>query len=228
MPLEHFQGYPVVRKTVHLGGKEWVCLAPANEDDLLDSPKVQARFEIDEYMPYWGQLWPAAIMLAEHVLSEGPGDDRPALEIGCGLGLLSVVAAAAGWDVTATDYDEDALAFVEENARLNAVGSLQTRWLDWRQPSLLQRFDRILASDVLYEVRNLQPLIDLVLQLLSAEGIALVVDPDRKAARTFGDELTRSGLSWQTRTLHTYQPYGRYVQGTLYSIRLESPDSVRA
>lgn len=227
MASEHFKGYPVVRKPIRLGGREWVCLAPANEDELLDSPQVQARFEVDEYMPYWGQLWPAAPMLAEYVLSDEPGRNRPALEIGCGLGMVSVVSQAMGWQVTATDYDEDALAFTRENGRLNDVGDIRTRLLDWRHPSLLQRFDRILAADVLYEVRNHQPVIDLVRQLLSGEGVALVVDPDRKAARTFEDTLAHAGLEWQTCSLHTTQPYGRYIRGTLYAIRLPSSSTVR-
>ncbi|MFM8780678.1 MAG: methyltransferase domain-containing protein, partial [Gemmatimonadota bacterium] len=59
---------------------------------------------------------------ADHVLRERallgavPDGPRPtALELGCGLGLVTLAAQRAGYAVTATDYYEDALRFAARN-----------------------------------------------------------------------------------------------------------------
>ncbi len=54
------------------------------------------------------------------------------LEVGCGTGVLSILAARRGARVTATDLDADALALAADNARENRVD------LDLRQGSLLE------------------------------------------------------------------------------------------
>jgi predicted nicotinamide N-methyase len=218
MRREQLFGYPIRRWQLTIGGRALEVVGPANQDDLLDDPEVQARFETDEYLPYWGQLWPAAVMLAEHILSDEPGQDRAALEIGCGLGLVAVAARLAGWDVLATDYDDAALEFVRENARLNHLVRLQVGLLDWRKPSTADRFDRIFASDVLYERRHHQPVAEIISQLLGTSGVALVSDPNRQTARGFDEALARADLAWETAATHATQPHGRYVEGTIYRI----------
>ncbi len=218
MDPDRLLGYPVRRWTVTLGGRHLEILGPADEDDLLDSPEVARRFEQDEYLPYWGQLWPAAVMLAEEVLDDEPGRNRPALEIGCGLGLVAIAARLAGWDVLATDYDKDALGFTRENARCNGVPSLPVKLVDWRRPRTLDRFDRLFASDVLYEHRHQTQLADTINLLLAQDGLALVSDPNRKTAQGFEDALRHVGLACRTSETHANQPHGRYVKGTIYRI----------
>ncbi len=218
MESDQLSGYPLSRWTLTLKGRQIDVVGPANEEELLDRPDVQRRFEEDEYLPYWGQLWPAAVMLAEHVLADGPGRGRLAVEIGCGLGLPAVAAGLAGWEVLATDYDEDALEFARENARLNHVASVRTKLLDWRSPDLAGRFDRLIASDVLYERRHHRPVADFIVRFLADDGMALVVDPNRKQANDFEDILRHVGLTWETAATHANQPYGRYVKGTIYRI----------
>jgi len=216
---ESLFGYPIRRWPITLAGGALEILGPANEDQLLEAPEVQARFDEDEYLPYWGQLWPAAAMLAEAILADEPGRGRRALEVGCGLGLPAVAARLAGWEVLATDYDEDALRFASENARLNGVADVQVRPLDWRCPDVFNRFDRIFASDVLYEHRNHQPMAELIHRLLAEDGVALVADPNRQMARGFDEVIGSVGLVLETAATHANQPYGRYVDGTIYRIR---------
>jgi len=216
---ESLFGYPIRRWPIAVAGRALEIVGPANQDELLETPEVQARFDEDEYLPYWGQLWPAAVMLAEAILADETGRGRRALEVGCGLGLPAVAAWLAGWEVLATDYDEDALQFACENARLNGVGDLQVRALDWRRLDIFDRFDRIFAADVLYERRNHQPIAELIQRLLADDGVALLADPNRQMARGFDDVLGSVGLVLETATTHANQPYGRYVDGTIYRIR---------
>ncbi|MBU0638102.1 MAG: methyltransferase, partial [Planctomycetes bacterium] len=134
---ERFRGYPVLERHLTVAGRTYVLCGPANHQDLLDDPAVAQRFEQDEYMPYWADLWPAATLLAEEVATWEPvadGTEAPTvLELGCGLGLVGLVAAARGYRVTVSDYDEDALAFVLESARRNGIAAPSTRLLDWRE-----------------------------------------------------------------------------------------------
>jgi predicted nicotinamide N-methyase len=125
-------------------------------------------------MPYWAELWPSGLALAELAA----GASGRVLELGCGLGLPSLVAALAGADVLATDWADDAIALLERNAE--RVGArVQIRRWDWTGPSL-GRADLVLAADVLYEERNVAP----VLAALDTDE-AWIADPGRPAAPAF-------------------------------------------
>ena len=123
-------------------------IAPsADADDLID----EAAFANDERLPYWADVWPSARVLAERLLTMRV-DERRLLEIGCGSGLVSVAAAIAGFDVTATDYYDEALRFTALNVLVNTGVLIDTRAADWRRfPHDIGRFDLVVASDVLYE-----------------------------------------------------------------------------
>jgi len=83
------------------------------------------------------------------------------------------------------------LEFAGRNARLNAA-SVETILCSWTAPqALLERapFDLVLASDVLYERRNVDPLLGLLPRLA---GEVLLADPGRPALRQFLDGATAS------------------------------------
>jgi predicted nicotinamide N-methyase len=196
-------------------------LAPASPDELLNEPAVLQRFEQDEYMPYWAHVWPAACMLAEFILAEDPAPEGGrALEIGSGLGLVAIAAAKAGWQVTCSDYDADALDFAQHNAGRNGVTLAGFEVLDWRRPILGQRrFDRLLAADVLYEVRNHSPIVELIAASLAPGGAAMICDPDRQVARGFVGLLADSGMTYERIPVSTDQVNNRTVSGMIYRIK---------
>jgi predicted nicotinamide N-methyase len=106
------------------------------------------------------------------------------LELGCGLGVPSVAAALGGAEVLATDWAPEALEVTRRNAELNGV-AVETVLADWAQPeALLARapFELVLCSDVLYEPRNVDALLDL-LPRLSDE--VLLGEPGRQTAARF-------------------------------------------
>lgn len=159
---------------VELGGETFVLSRPADPAELLD----EEAFADDEFLPYWAELWPAARSLA--AILPPRLDGRRVLELGCGLGLPSLVAARRGAEVLATDWAEDALDLLEENAARNHL-SLRRRRLDWTRPpaDLVEEApDLVLAADVAYEQRNVEPLATL-LESLGAE--VLLADPGRAA-----------------------------------------------
>lgn len=194
---------------------------PLRPDDLLDDPATQRRFDRDQYMPYWAQLWPAGCMLAEFVLTHDPAaPGGRALEIGAGLGLVSLAAAKAGWKVTASDHDEQALAYVRLNAQRSGVRLAGCEVLDWRRPILgRRRFHRLLAADVLYETRLHLPIADLITKALCPDGLALICDPNRSSAKSFRGTLAERNLLYESIPVATDQVSGRTVQGVIYRVR---------
>jgi predicted nicotinamide N-methyase len=137
-----------------VGGLELTLLRPESPDALID----EDAFERDEFLPYWAELWPAALALAEALPADLAG--VRVVELGCGLGVPSLVAAARGAEVTATDWAEEAVELLRRNAELNGL-RLRAEARDWREP-WDERFDLALAADVLYEHRNVEPLATLL------------------------------------------------------------------
>jgi predicted nicotinamide N-methyase len=137
-------------ETRTVAGVRLALLRPESPEALID----EEAFARDEFLPYWAELWPAATALAE-ALPDVRG--LRVVELGCGLGVTSLVAAAMGAAVTATDWAQDAVELVRENAAKNGL-HLQAQVRDWREP-WDERFDLALAADVLYEQRNVEPLL---------------------------------------------------------------------
>jgi predicted nicotinamide N-methyase len=138
---------------IRIGDLELTLVRPEEPESLLD----EEAFADDEFMPYWAELWPAGLALA-HELPERMDLVR-VVELGCGLGVPSLVAAARGAHVTAVDWAADAIALLRENAARNNL-SLEAVHADWRRFD--GSFDLALAADVLYEARNVEPLAALV------------------------------------------------------------------
>jgi predicted nicotinamide N-methyase len=96
------------------------------------------------------------------------------VELGCGLGVPSLVAAARGASVTAIDWAQDAIELLRLNADRNGL-ELSAMRIDWRE--LAGSFDLVLAADVLYEQRNVAPLVELLPRLAPEALVALAGRP---------------------------------------------------
>ena len=190
---------------------------PRNSDDLIS----EADYAKDERLPYWADLWPSAESLARYLIRTGahavlgrdastePGamaETSPtALELGCGIGLVTIAAMRAGFTVTGTDYYDDALLFTARNAVANLGIEPATRHVDWRAlPTDLGMFDLVLAADVLYERQYSALVAAAIATMLAPGGVALVADQGRVGLDDFLAETTARGLSH--RTLLTEKP----------------------
>jgi predicted nicotinamide N-methyase len=165
-------------------------LKPANSDDLIR----EEDFVKDERLPYWADVWPSSLILAGKLL-ELKGRGKTALELGCGVGLSTLAATTAGYDVLSTDYYEDALDVTRANVFRNLGKLARTRLVDWRHlPDDLGRFDLAFASDVLYEKEYAELLPVILDRVLVPNGFALIADPGRVAAPIFVEACLQHGL----------------------------------
>jgi predicted nicotinamide N-methyase len=121
------------------------------------------------------------------------------LELGCGLGLPSVAAARAGARVTASDWSPPALEATAQNAARAGV-RVETVLCAWQRPeSIVSRapFDLVLASDVLYERRQVGLLLGLLPRLVGIRGQVWIADPGRRPAERF---LAQAAADWRRRS----------------------------
>lgn len=182
--------------SVTVGDGEISLETPRSADELIN----EIDFEHDERLPYWADVWPSSTALAA-VVAKLDGAGKRALELGCGLGLVTIGALRAGFDVLATDYYEDALLFARRNG-LSATGrEPHTRHVDWRSfPTDLGAFDLVLASDVLYEREYATLVADAIVASLAPGGVALVADPGRVALLSFVTACEQRGCNVGIRT----------------------------
>lgn len=196
----------VAERAVVVGRAVVTILAPGAPDELLD----EEAFADAEFLPYWAELWPSAVALARYVAQLDVAGVE-VLELGCGLGLVSIAAARAGARVRASDWSRDALAFTRVNARRNGV-AVRTELLDWHAPpTALRSAALVLAADVLYEERNAAALLRLLPRVTAPHGRVLLADPGRRHADAF---LAGAARSWHREAL----PDGAVPRGAIHRL----------
>ena len=137
-------------------------------------------------VPYWALLWPSGRALAEELASRSLGGLR-VLELGCGLGAPSVVAAQRGASLVAADSWPEAVAFSAHNLALNDLEG-EVALVDWTTPRALDGgapWDLVIAADVLYTQHNAHALVRVLPALVGERGEALIADPRRAGAHDF-------------------------------------------
>lgn len=187
-PLDRFAA---VREEVVAGHLRLAITRPASAEDLID----EDDYARDERLPYWAELWPSGLVLAERLAAAPPAGLR-VVELGCGVGVPAIVAALGGAQVLATDWYAEALAFTAANAA-EAGARVETMLVSWAAPppALLGRppADLVIGADVLYEERNGPAIAALLPRILAPGGEALIADPRRPHAPGLIDPLVAAG-----------------------------------
>jgi len=156
-------------------------------------PKYLFRFinphDVFHEFPLWAKIWQASWVLAGY-LAEMPVDSAKSfLEVGAGIGLVSIVAASCGHRITLTESNPDALQFARANAVLNGCQQLPISALDWHRPRLQDQFDYIVGSEVTYKQEDLRPLLNLFKAGLKPGGEIVLAGEMRKVSREFYQAL---------------------------------------
>lgn len=211
---------------VRIEGIDFQVRRPTKSDLLLNDPTVQKANEVDDYMPYWADIWPASRMMAKAILRM-PEDEWPAgaevLELGCGLGVAGLAALHRGRRVVFSDYDLTALEFAAQNAKWNGFSDYETLPLDWRVPPTDRKFQVILAADLIYEAVKHGPLLTLLRHMLAPDGVAWFTDPDRISSEAFRQQLPSCGFEYRHEFMRVGEPGGHRSKGTIYKLKWPDP-----
>lgn len=189
----------LIRQEVLLprSGRRLTIERPAELDPLIDA----VEGDPEQNLPYWAELWPSGIALADAIaLDPERIAGQPVIEFGCGLGVTACAALAAGAELTVSDYAPEALALCRHNARLNGNQKpANTVQLNWRKPSdeffeaVGAPLSTVLAADVLYESRDVQPLLRLLNETVEPGGLLWLAEPRRPVATRFLELALEAG-----------------------------------
>lgn len=192
--------WPVQLHELAIGGMPIRMELVRHFDDVLDDMATRHPDDTD-MIPYFADLWPSAVALAGHLAERYPDlDGTTLIELGCGAGLPSIVAARLGATVTATDFHPRNRPYFEANARRNGVPQIHYRTMDWRHPPADATYGMILGSDLLYEAPQSRTLCACIQRLLRPGGIAILADPGRKHLQQASDQLQDLGFHPQLDT----------------------------
>jgi len=197
------------RITIHLA-------IPRSADELID----EEAFARDERLPFWADLWPSSLAICRWLIDQPPINSR-VIELGCGMGLPSLVMSALGMNIVASDYEQDALDCVTMNVQHNHLKPLPTRVLDWRDEAVGKgddRFDLAIGTDLLYEQRNAIALADLLPRIIAPGGRCVIADPGRRWLPQF--QLLMRERKWSITELATIIEPGTGSDATPSHVRI--------
>ena len=202
-------GYQVKQERVAIAGVEDLVIRSLLDKQQFADPQGDAeRLGISSSLwPLFGLLWPSGSHLASRLGARAVRKTDRILEIGCGLGLASLVGHRAGADVTASDCHPLAARFLARNLVLNDLGPMKYRHGQWpgvvlprdaideRAPVVVHgEFDLIVGSDVLYERDERGTLADFISRLAAPVAEVWIVDPNRGNRSHFHRNMARHGF----------------------------------
>ncbi len=136
--------------------------------------------------PFWVKIWESSTVLADFLARMEPVSERRILEIGAGLGVCGVAAAAFGHRAVITDYEEEILDFARVSAAVNGCGGILCQKLDWLHPAAIGKFEMIVGSEVLFHPSFFEPILHVFRTCLAPGGtIYLAHDVRRKSLAGF-------------------------------------------
>ncbi|GFZ97391.1 class I SAM-dependent methyltransferase [Dyella caseinilytica] len=189
-------GYSTRNERVSIGGHIYRLRVLTDKQQFSDPDGHADRLGISSAQwSLFGQVWPSGRLLAQ-AMHRFDISQKRVLELGCGIGLASLVLQHRGADVVASDVHPLAEAFLAYNAALNELPALHYRQLRWNVPlPTLGHFDLIIASDVLYEIDHAELLAGVVKQHAYPKAEVLVTDPGRGHSNRFSRLLEMQGFT---------------------------------
>jgi predicted nicotinamide N-methyase len=174
---QFYRTYETEAAEVVINGKKFSILLPRYLDQFINAKDVLHDF------PLWAKIWKASWVLSGYLAELPPDVNQRLLEIGAGVGLVSIVATTFGHQITMTEYNSDALNFARANACLNNCPDLPIKKLDWNHPRIKDQFDLIVAAEVIYDEASFPPLIRLFKSNLKPGGEIILASEIRASGK---------------------------------------------
>lgn len=216
------QAYQVKYETLTIGESDYAVRSLLDRQQYYDPDGVAEKANIAPAMwPIFGLVWPAGVFLAE-TMSRFPCDGKRVLEIGCGLGLASMVLHRAGVDITSTDMHPLAETFLEENLALNGMPPIPFYPGAWEDDdSGLESFDLIIGSDLLYEAEHPALLAGFIDRHADEGAEVIIVDPGRGHHGKFNRAMSALGYLCESEWSVQQRVRETLVRGHLLHYRRE-------
>jgi len=145
--------------------------------------------------PLFGVVWASGEVLARQMWQHDVSNLR-ILEVGCGIGLTSLVLNHRCADITATDHHPEAHNFLLENTHLNQDPDIPFVRTGWGEADgLLGKFDLIVGSDLLYEQDHAALLSDFINAHAQPRCQVIIIDPGRSHRGDFSRRMLQLGYS---------------------------------
>lgn len=213
-PATHplFAKLPLERYEADVAGRRWTL-------GIVRDEEVQLNFSEDRAIyPFGLMIWESALLLAD-VMGREARPGMSVIELGCGVGLPAIVAAARGADVVQSDHDPLALAVAADNARLNGVTGVRQMVGDWHKWDSDETYDLVIGADMIYDTADYETLVALFTKLMKPGGRVLLTDPNRLQTVALTTLLEDAG--WQiTITQHETADVTHGMAGSQVKVQL--------
>lgn len=147
--------------------------------------------------PIFGVIWPSSLVMA-HFLLDYNYQDKRILEVGCGIGLSSLLLNHLQADITATDFHPAVQGFLDKNVLLNNDTKIPFVLANWQEINAeLGLFDLIIGSDLLYEEEHTLLLASFIERHANKQCKIIIVDPGRGRLRKFCKKMNSMGFSYE-------------------------------
>ncbi len=214
----HDPGYEVATTDYHIGAAAYHIRTLRDRRQYSDPDGCAERAGISSASwPLFGVVWPSGWALAEE-MSRFPITGKSILEVGCGIGLPSLVLRHRGADITASDHHPLAEEFLRHNTDLNGLAPIHFFKAAWMEPKLdLGRFDLIIGSDLLYERDHPSLLAGFLADHANAACQILLADPGRSRCGEFSGRMASQGYGRAETCLRLSERQTPFFQGRLLS-----------
>ena len=204
LPHTQHLGYQTKQESIAVQGvPNLVIRSLLNKQQFYDPGNAALDLGISSaFWSLFGLLWPSGSRLAERMALRPVNVDERILELGCGLGLASLVGHRRGANITASDCHPLAGEFLRENLRLNQLSPMSYQHGHWGQhaaqqqdPAVSSKFDLISGSDILYERDEQGDLANYIHQHMEDHAEVWVVDPNRGNRAHFHRNMAAQGFA---------------------------------
>lgn len=202
---------PLIEEIVPIPGSDCAVsvVRPQDIDALLD----ESADDPEQNLPYWAEIWPSGIALASALIEEPELlAGKPVLELGSGVGITAAVALQLEARLVATDYARESIALTRLTCRIHTGQEPETRRINWRSADadLLQgdgsSWPVVLAADVLYEERDIEPVLGVLERILAPGGLVLLAEPGRRPSQLALKRAAERGWSITSSTWSAQWP----------------------
>lgn len=188
--------YRVQYQTIEFGNTDIHVRSLRDKQEFSDEFGIAEKLGISSSTwSLFGVIWESGQVLAHHMHNTNT-DGKRILELGCGIGLASLLLNNRNEDITATDYHPEAQNFLNNNTQLNRdkdIPFVRTGWTD--ESSQLGLFDLIIGSDVLYDHDHAIQLAAFIAQHAKPACKVIIVDPGRKQTGKFSRAMEENGFT---------------------------------